>query len=81
MNSYGYIDTFCCHSPFYDVPILLDEQLHCNGTEDILADCLKDGWDSSIGIHDCSHAEDLYIYCIGEWNAEDKLILLERVTH
>ena len=49
------------------MPILLDQQIKCNGTEDDLADCLEAGWYNSIGAHDCSHTEDLYIYCIGEF--------------
>lgn len=39
-------------------PIFLDE-LQCTGTEERLLDCTSDG----LGVHDCSHFEDVAVTC------------------
>ncbi len=40
--------------------ILLDGVL-CNGTEDTIMDCVA----NSIGSHDCSHGNDVILFCEG----------------
>ena len=43
-------------------PILLDK-VHCSGNESILTDCDRF---SDIGIHTCSHSQDVGIICYGK---------------
>lgn len=47
-------------------PILLDT-IQCNGTENTISDCLPDNY--VIGSHDCSHGDDVILFCEGIINA------------
>ena len=63
--SFGIIDDWCCNDPFSDLPIHFDEQFSCLGNETSIFDCLLDGGLEQLGEHDCSHDEDMYVYCKG----------------
>jgi len=41
-----------------ELPIWLDHVM-CTGDEEFIWDCSNDG----LGMHDCSHSEDVYIVC------------------
>ena len=58
--SYGVKEPWCC-SEESQFPILADGQLSCIGNEATFYDCIQDN--NAWGITDCSHDEDLYVYC------------------
>ena len=55
------VELYCCYGDFEDITILFDDEFDCFGNESSIFDCLV----PRRGEMDCSHDEDLYIYCKG----------------
>ena len=60
---YAFIDSYSIPLPETDYgsgPIFLDE-LECEGSEERVLDC-----HSSLGVHSCSHDQDVAVRCVGK---------------
>jgi len=60
MLGYGHFGHFLSHSYGAGSGQIWLDDVRCNGTETIIADCQHNDW----GVHDCHHGEDVSVSCI-----------------
>ena len=59
-------------TPYSGGPIFLDN-LECDGSEERVLDC-----HSSLGVHSCSHDQDVAVKCVGEFKLGPSLLAASR---
>ena len=78
LSSYGFTEPN--YLDYLDYPILIDGQVACSGVETMFSECFAMDWNDTLGMHDCSHLEDLRIQCLGKKISYNKKSLIRKCS-